>query len=267
MEEKKYEKLDAREIRLGGAPNGKRPEREHGRVYRWLDNFWYHHKWAVIAALAVVLVLTVCIAQMCGREEEGDIVIVAAGPYGFTANEAGLRDLTNCLATYLDKDHNQNGKKDVTLRNYTVYSEAEIKALENRVDENGQPNGVSVDRYQSTQAYQAFTQYLTTGDAALMLVSPWIAEEYSTGRAVLVDFNEIFGTTPEGGILTVREDGTTVCYGIRLSETALWRENSAIRSNLPEDTVICLLRPGIFGNNADEARYQSAVALVKKICQ
>ena len=260
MEENKYEKLDERAIKLGGGP-----EKEHGKAYRWLDNFWYHHKWGVIAALAVVLVLTVCIAQMCGREEQGDIVIIAAGPYGFVTNEAGQRDLTNCLATYLDQDYNGNGKKDVTLRNYTVYSEEEIKALANRVDENGLPNGVNVDRYQSTQAYQAFTQYLTTGDAAVMFVSPWIAEEYSTGRAVLLDFTTLFDEMPTGGILTTREDGTTACYGIRLSQTALWRDNSAIRNNLPEDTVVCLLRPGLVGNNADEARYQGALELIKAI--
>lgn len=266
MEENKYEKLNEREIRFG-APGQKRPEKEHGRVYRWLDNFWYHHKWAVIAALAVVIVLTVCIAQMCGREEEGDIVVITAGPYGYVTNEAGQRDVSHCLATYLADDYNGNGKKDITLRHYTVYSEEEIRALENRVDENGQPSGVTVDRYQSTQSYQAFTQYLTTGDAALMLVSPWIAEEYSAGRAVLVDFGEIFESLPAGAILTTREDGTTACYGIRLAETALWRDNSAIRNNLPEDTVICLLRPGILGNNADEVRYQGTVALVKKIVQ
>ena len=80
MEERKNDKREAHEIRFAPRPPQK-PEREHGRVYRWLDNFWYHHKWATIAALFLVIVLTVCVLQMCSREEKGDITVVTAGPY------------------------------------------------------------------------------------------------------------------------------------------------------------------------------------------
>ena len=266
MEENKHEKFEEREIKFG-ARDPWRQEKEHGKLYRWFDNFWYHHKWAVIAALVVVLVLTVCIAQMCNREEQGDLVIVAAGPYGFVTNEAGQRALVSCLATYLDKDYNGNGQKEVTLYNYTVYSEEEINEMANRLDEYGMPNGVNVDRYQSTQEYQSFKQYLTTGDAAIVLMSPWIAEEYATGSALLVDLSELLGEMPEGAIVTTRENGSTACYGVKLSETALWRDNSAVRNTLPEDTVVSLVRPGLVGNNAQDARYQGAVAFFKNILQ
>ncbi|MBQ9803170.1 MAG: hypothetical protein IJW51_08920 [Clostridia bacterium] len=266
MEDKREEKREARDIKFGAPAEGK-PPREHGKLYCWLDNFWYHHKWAVIAALAVVLILTVCIAQMCSREEEGDITLITAGPYGFTANEAGLRDLKNCLATYLPKDYNGNGQKDVTLRSYTVYSETEIKELEGRVDENGEPLGISINRSQNSQSYSSFTQYVTTGDAAVMLVSPWLAEQYAANSSLLVDFTELMGETPVGGMTYTREDGSAFIYGVKLSQTRLWQENSAVRNNLPEDTVICLLRPGLIGNNSDEARYQNAVEFAKKIIQ
>lgn len=265
MEQNREEKREGREIRFG-APQ-KRPEREHGKLYRWFDNFWYHHKWATIAALVIILVLSVCIFQMCSREEEGDVTLITAGPYGFTANEAGLNDLKKCLATYVAGDYNGNGIKDVTLHSYTIFSEAEAAEYEGRVDENGESLGLRVDRYQNTQAYQSFTQYLTTGDAAVMFVSPWLAQEYATTTNALVNLNELLGTTPENGVAIARAGGESVCYGVRLSETALWRENSAIRDNLPEDTVICLLAPGILGNNADVEIYNRAVSLFVALIQ
>lgn len=266
MENKKEDKLKERDIVFGGAPK-ERPEKEHGKIYRWLDNFWYHHKWATIAVLFIAVVLTVCVLQMCSREEEGDVKILTAGPYGFFADEAKLTNLKNCLSTYIADDYNGNGVKDVTVFSYTIYSEKEAAALESQVDENGEPLGYKVDRYQNTQEYAGFTQYLTTGNAAVLFLSPWLFEEYAANSNALVSVSDMLGAVPQNGVLTVREDGSTACYGVRLSETALWRENSAIRTALPEDTVICLMAPGLLGSNSDAKTYNHAVeffqALIK----
>ena len=265
MEHNREEKREARQIRLGGGK--KRPEKEHGKLYRWLDNFWYHHKWATLATLFLVIVITVCALQMCSREEKGDITVVTAGPYGFVTNEAGLLDLKNCLSTYLPEDYNGNGIKDITVYSYSIFSEDEAQELENRVDENGEPAGVEVDRYQNTQEYSNFSQYLQTGDAAVLLLSPWLAEEYSKRSGVLVDFTGLLGKEPENGVFVTLESGKTVCYGIKLCETALWRENSAVRNALPENTVICMMMPGVIGNNSDQEIYNHAIDYVKKLIE
>ncbi len=263
MEHNRDEKREGREIRIGGPKN--RREKEHGKLYRWFDNFWYHHKWKTIAILFLIIVVTVCVLQMCGREEQGDITVVTAGPYGFVTNETGLSDLKKCLSTYLSGDHNGNGQKDITLYSYSIFSEDEAKALENRVDENGDPAGVSIDRNQNAQEYRSFSQYLQTGDAAVLFLSPWLAQEYATSAGILVNLTDLLGAAPENGVFATLEGGGTVCYGIKLSETALWRENSAVRGNLPEDTVISLMVPGLLGNNSDVEIYNQAVAYFKAI--
>ena len=265
MEYNREDKREGREIRISRPQ--KREEREHGKLYRWLDNFWYHHKWKTIAALFLTVVVTVCVLQMCSREEKGDVTIIAAGPYGFVTNETGLNDLKKCLSTYIPEDYNGNGVKDMTLHTYTIFSEDEAKEYEGRVDENGEPLGLTVDRYQNTQEYKSFSQYVTTGDAAILFLSPWIANQYATTTGALMDFNDLLGTTPENGVSVTPEGGETICYGIRLSKTALWRENSAVRENLPEDTVICLMVPGLLGNNADVNTYNESVAFVKALIQ
>ena len=263
MEHNRGEKYEGREIRIGAGV--KCAEREHGKLYRWFDNFWYHHKWATIAALVILLVLTVCIFQMCGREEQGDITVVAAGPYGFVTNEMGLNDLKKCLSTYIPEDYNGNGMKDITIYNYTIFSEDEMKELAGRVDENGNPAGTSVDSYQNSQQLQSFSQYLTTGDTAVLFLTPWLAEQYAKNTGALVDFEDILGYSPENGVSLTRDDGESVYYGVKLSETALWCENSAVRENLPEDTVICMMVPGVLGNNADVTIYNHSLAFVKAL--
>lgn len=266
MEEKRDDKMGEREIRFSPRPP-KRPPSEHGKLYRWFDNFWYHHKWKTIATLFVVVVVTVCTLQMCTREQEGDITVVTAGPYGFVTNEVALQSLKNCLATYLEGDYNGNGVRDITLFSYTVYSQDEAAAYESMTDENGESLGQSVDRYQNTQAYSNFSQYVQTGDAAVLFLSPWLAEERASVGGMLMNFTDLLGETPSNGVVKVREDGSSVCYGIALKETALWRENAVIREVFPDNTVICLMAPGILGNNADEEVYNRSVAFVKRIIE
>lgn len=266
MEHNREEKREGREIRFGGSPKP-RKEKEHGKIYRWFDNFWYHHKWKTIASTFLAVVVTVCTLQMCGREKPGDIIILTAGPYGFFDNEAGLNDLKKCLSTYIPEDYNGNGVKDITLQNYTIFSEDEAKEYEGRVDENGDPLGLKVDRNQNTKEYQNFSQYIINGNAAILFLSPWLANQYATTTGLLMNFTELLGTDPQNGMFATPEGGKTICYGIKLCETALWRENSAIRANLPEDTVICLMKPTILGKNADVEIYNRSVAVVKALIQ
>ncbi|MBQ3063637.1 MAG: hypothetical protein IJC99_02385 [Clostridia bacterium] len=260
-EHEREEKLEAHDIRRVAPDGSPRPPRKHGKVYRWLDNFWYHHKWLVIGGLFISVVLLVCILQMCGREEEPDVTVVMAGPYSFTTDEAGLTNLQKCLATYLAEDINGDDSKTVKINYYSVYSEQEIKDEAARVDEEGNPIGKEISTAQNAQEYDLFRQYLTTGDAAIVFVSPWLFEEYSQKSVCLADVSAYFGETPPAGAApTVMEDGSTRIYGVRLADTALWRENSAVRNALPENTYICLMQPGILGNNSDVDAYNAAVA-------
>ena len=111
------DKLPGGEINVRPSLRGKR---EHGRVYRWFDNFWYHHKWKTIIALFLVVVILVCVLQMCQKEESGDITVLLAGPYGFS-DEAAYNNLRNALSlsVYL-KDYDGNGVSRADLITYTL---------------------------------------------------------------------------------------------------------------------------------------------------
>ena len=243
----------------------RKPERPHGRLYRFLDNYWYHYKWHTVAALFILMVVVVCTLQMCSREEEGDVNLLLAGAYTFSTEQEGYLPLQSCLGTYVPEDYNGNGRKDVTFTTYSVYSKEEIEAAEARVDENGESLGISVDRYGNSQAYEQFMSYIQSGSATVMFLSPYLFSELSGKGSCLVDLAELTGSVPTGAIAT-ESGGATHYYGVRLGDTTLWRENSAVRNMLSPDTVICLMLPTVISSTNDAA-YQHAIAYLKKIIQ
>lgn len=262
--EKREEKLSEREIRLGGVGSATRPERPHGKLYRWFDNFWYHYKWHTIAALFIAVVLIVCVVQMSTRESEGDLTIVTAGPYSFMTDEAGLKALNACLSTKLATDIDGDGNKTVRIVSFSVYSAAEIEEMKNRVDKDGKPAGIVVDAYNNTQQKGQYNNYIKTGDASVYFLAPWMFEELATQSQVLTDLTPVLGESPKGAVYTTDKDGNTHCYGIRLGDTELYKNNSAVRV-LPEDTVVCLMGPFVFGNSSNEDIYAAAVAYFKEL--
>lgn len=248
-EDRKEEKIEGREIRLGGAV-GK--ERRHGKVYRWLDNFWYHHKWKTIFITFFAVVVLVCTLQMCNREEEGDISVLMVGPTSFMDENAGLADLQKLLALELPADYDENGEKEVDTVYYTVYSEAYIKAFAEQ--------GVSINTAANSSTYQQAVTYMQTGECSVLFLDPWVAEQV---KGALVDVEGLLGHTPEGAV-TAERDGQSVVIGVRLGDTALYRENAAMQV-LPEETVICLAAPVMGAKSDDEESFNRAKEYYKSL--
>ena len=262
--ERREEKIGEREIRLGGVGSALRPERPHGKLYCWFDNFWYHYKWRTIAVLFVAVVLIVCVVQMCNKESDGDLTIVTAGPYGFMTDEASLRALNACLSTKLATDIDGDGQKKLRIVSFTIYSKEEIEEMKNRVDENGDPAGIVVDTYNNAQQKGQYSNYIKTGDASVYFLAPWMFEELAAQSQMLVEMTDIWGEDPKGAVYTTDEDGNRFCYGIRLGDTELYKNNSAVRV-LPADTVVCLMGPFVFGNSSNETIYAAATAYFKEL--
>ena len=70
------------------------PEAEM-KFLKWLDNFWYHHKWKTIISLFLIVVLTVCIAQLVEKEDyDACVMYVGAATNGIPKSiEARLEEL------------------------------------------------------------------------------------------------------------------------------------------------------------------------------
>ena len=240
-ENRREEKIEARDIRIGGH-GAAAAERPHGKLYRWFDNFWYHHKWKTIIITFFAVVFLVCTLQMCGKAEEGDLRVLMVGPYGFATEESGIGDLQAFLDKSLPRDFDENGVKRVEIVHYTVLSEEQIK--------DRQTQDVSVVTSQNSENYQQYISYLQTGESALLFLDPWLCDELNRGQ--LLDLSTVLGGVPEGALTRTDGQGNTVVYGIRLGDTALYRDNRAMQC-LPEDTVICLAAPIYNGKDEKKA--------------
>ena len=248
------EKLQAREIEFGPTLR-KKTQKEHGKLYRWFDNFWYHHKWKTVACLFMAVVILVCTLQMCGKEEDGDLSVVLAGPYGFTNNEQGYSALRSQLSLHLPEDYDGDGVKRVDLVTYTIYSKEQILALKEHVDEEGNEDPIQINTATNSQEYTSYNDYLMTGESSIAFVDPWLFSELMGKADFLVDISEIYGKTPEGAVFVTDEGGVQHCFGVRLGDTKLYQNSAAMRT-LPEDTVVCLITPYFMGKSSDEVEYQ-----------
>ena len=140
---------------------------------------------------------------------------------------------------YLAVDCNKDGKKILNTRRYEIYSEDEINALKKE--------GVTVSTVENSQNMNDYSTYMATGDSIIVILSGYLYESLVENER-LVKVSEILGAESGKG-----ED----VYGIRLADTALYRENEAI-SQLPENFYLCLMRQYVWGQSSHTDVYECA---------
>ncbi len=230
----------------------KQPEREiviKSKAHSWWENFWYHYKWPTIGIAAALIILLVCTLQTCSREKE-DVVIVYAGPVYLSSSE--LSQVSALMDKVVPYDFDENGQAHAAINTYHIYSEEQIKEITAETDESGQKPYVDVSR--NSDQYSAYGNYLKTGASSVYLLDPWLYESLR-GSDRLRSLQEVFGEMPEGAIDE---------YGIRLGDTRLYREYGVLQL-LPEDTVICLMRPYVIGQSSNEDVYRFETDMFKAI--
>ncbi len=210
-----------------------------GGFLGWLDNFWYHYKWITLGVAFFVIVALICTVQMCNKEEN-DLVLVYAGPTQLSIAES--QDVCNVFEAVCPEDFDKSGKVSVALSAYCVMSEEQIKDAQAQTHASG--DAVYIDKSYNSEQYDTYYSYITTGESSVLLLDPWLYESLAAGGR-LASLSDTLGYVPEGAYGE---------YGVRLGDTALYGEYGVIQK-LPEDTVICLLKPYVMGKSSKEKYY------------
>ncbi len=221
------------------------------KLLRWLENFWYHYKWTVLIVSFFVIIGIVCTLQMCNNKEE-DIKLLYAGPVQMIGEQGA--NLESVMEFIMPEDFNKNGEKDAVLLNYHVLSEMQIKDIEAQTDAAG--NRGYVDRNRNVSNNEDFYKYIQTGDAAICFVDLSIYENLRKHDRLL-ELSEALGYAYEGSA-----DG----YGIKLGDTDIYASYGALRV-LPEDTVVCILRPLVAGKTSKPEMYAYEKSMFKAIVE
>lgn len=223
------------------------------RILSFLDNFWYYHKWKVIIIAFFAIVVIVGAVQIIGKDKT-DASIIIAVPKTVYADE--YQSIQQDLTALMGKDSNGDGKKVLVITTYPIYSEDEMKlANESETDDDGRYITM-VEGYYNSSKLEEYTDYLKTGEVSILFVSEYLYSNLVTNDRVK-PLSDIFGEDIPSSALP---DG----FGLRLVDMPIYKYSEGL-SALPEDTVVCLLRPYIWGASSDKEKYSFTEYYFKSI--
>lgn len=243
------EKLQSTDIKLTSS----------NKFLNWFSNFWYYNKWKVIVITFFAIVLIVGIVQMANKEDP-DIEVTVATHTVYYQEEVDALEST--VKSLMPTDLNGDGKKKVQLNLYKIYSESELLAAnEQETDADGNPIIYADEAYNKEQIEQ-YNSYIMTGQCTIMIISEYLYNDLAGRRSedvLLKPMSEIYGGDLPAG---VTEDG----YGIKLKATGAYKNLDAFRF-LPDDTVICIMRPFVMNGSRGEEKHEAAVECFKALVE
>ncbi|HOA85077.1 MAG TPA: hypothetical protein PKN17_03525, partial [Bacillota bacterium] len=102
--------------------------------------------------------------------------------------------------------------------------------------------------------YESYSNLILAGESSVYLVDPWLYDNLREQGRVR-KLTDVLGTLPDAAIDE---------YGVRLGDTDIYSYYKVLQL-LPEDTVICLLKPGLIGSSSREENYQRSVEMFSAI--
>ena len=197
-----------------------------------LENFWFYHKWKVIIGAFFLIVIGVGVFQMATKEKYDTQITVATHTIYY---EEHLVSFEKALTSFMPGDVNGDGKKNLAVFRYKIFSEDELKAAnEVDTDQNGNPI-IYADPDFNREQITDLNSSIASGQCTVMFLSKSQYDAMVDKRdedVLLLPMSELFGGEMPNG---VADNG----YGILLREIDAYKLEGF--NWLPSDTVICIL--------------------------
>ena len=204
-----------------------------------LDDFWFHHKGKVIVAVIALFMAIVVIVQMVTVVPK-DIMVMYSGRIYLSGST--IEDIQNIFSKALT-EASGNEEKIVGFTQYHVYSKTQIESLRAETEADGVH--LYVDSALNSKNFENYNASIMTGQCAVLFLEPWLYDELRKNDR-LRPMRELFTELPP----SVDDTG----YGIRFGETEIYRYYNVMRE-IPEDTIMCFLKPYVFGETSNESTY------------
>lgn len=225
------------------------------KAFRWLDNFWYHHKWAVIFTVFILVTVIVCTFQFCSREEP-DIYILYAGPYKF--GQTDTRSMERVFSQIVT-DRNGDGKAYAQLADYYILSDEQITGELEKKQENGESYVVNYEMFASNR--EAFDQQIMAGEMIICLLDPHL---YADVYVLDDDGNRLSGFMKLTDVLGYKPEYAVDDYAVRIGDTPLGQYSEMLQ-NLDEDTLLCIREMSSFAFLQGKKRTEERHAYCREI--
>ena len=202
------------------------------KLFKWIENFWYHYKWITVIVVAFAAIIAFCLFNR-GDGINDDIQIIYAGPKVLTDVE--IERMERAFADVMGKDYNGDGKNSVNIVDITVLSEEQLEEAKEEAKKDGE--SIVYDPTMRTQAVTQVKNLMSTGAVIISLLDPYV-----------------YGLCQEGtfekleNVLETVPDNAKDPYAIPFFETELAKSFDAF-SVLEGELLLCIRTNAVIGTN------------------
>lgn len=224
------------------------------KIYKWLDNYWYHYKWVTLVVIFFAVTLSIIIGQMITKTTP-DSYILYGGPGVLTANQT--KELQDAFASVLPNDFNGDESKDIEIVSIALMTDEQLEEAKANANENDSMLLYSGKALNDNKT--SFATQLMSGEYTIVLIDEAQYENaYETG--CFVKLEELFGEN----IPDCAYDDSALVF----SETS-FAEFFTITDALPDDTLLCVRSMSITsafkGKEKAERQYSEQLSFYKAI--
>lgn len=223
------------------------------KIIGWLDNYWYHYKWATIIGVSFLLIFIILI-QQCASKVDDDVTVLYAGPSQMSANQA--REVQFALQGIMGEDYNGDGIKQATVSELLLMTDEQLEAARIKAKE----DGITLIYNQQTlnENHMKFSTVVFSGECVICLLDPnWYGDVYAAGG--FAELKDILGYTPD-----YARDNCSVY----LKDTPFAQFFSAMQA-FPEDTILCVRRvatvKGLKSGSREQEYYENQLDMFRRM--
>lgn len=224
------------------------------KIYRFLDNYWYHYRWITLIAAFFIVVGAVLIVQYASRDRF-DASVIYAGPK--IQNAAALRDMEKAFESAAG-DYDENGEVNIQITDYLIMTDEQAREIQKEADAEELILFYNAKELENNK--NEFTTQIFVGESLICLLDP---EQYR----VVADEG---GFCPLEDILGYLPDCAADEYSAVFSQTEFYKAHGVFTS-LPEDTLICFREMSstafLKNKNKEKKRYEYNKEIFRSIME
>lgn len=223
------------------------------KILKWLENFWYHHKWKTIVIAFFAIVLGIGIFQMTTKESY-DVNVLYTGPAVLSQDQKN--ELASAFADVVPEDLNEDGAKTVLINGITVLSNEQV--AEKEEEAKAESDSLYYDYNAREDAISQVSTLIATGNTVICLMDDYMYQKYKAENAFR-PLSEVLDVVPEEAIDE---------YSIYLADTPFGSYYGACKA-LPADTILCLRKSSVMNSGLSQkeakAYYELCVETFKAL--
>ena len=214
-----------------------------GGILEKIDNFWFYHKWKVIAVVAAVFLVFIMCIQMCGNVAD-DVTLMYAGS-SYLTTVPNYEEILAKFEEVMPYDFDGDGTKKVEFAALNIYSKEQIEARKAEIASGA--DIPEINTHINTQEYTSFNRLMQTGEYSFCLIEKWLYDDIAKG--VFCKLEDTLGAKPEYAIDS---------YAVMFWDTDFAKANAEAFAAIPKETVLCLRMKNSITRKGSETNHNNA---------